>query len=206
MAKKYERDKREGNRRNQPQNPEREGPNRWPGGVREGEYGWSGQGEAERNWRDMGGRQNDRGWDRQPPYQRGEWNQNMGGGWNQGMPGNRENWRDRWNPPEQGQHAGRGPRSYKRQDNRIEEDVNEQLTRHSMIDASDIEVQVQDGEVTLRGYVDSRDAKRMAEDVAESVFGVKDIHNQIKVKQRAEGEGAKQDADASGKQRDRKAS
>src|SRR5262249_35013803 len=129
------------------------------------------------------------------------WDQRtMGGNWNQGG-WNRENWRDRSAMGMQGQYSGRGPRSFKRQDDRIEEDINEQLTRHPMIDATDIEVRVQDGEVTLQGHVDSRAAKRMAEDVAESVFGVKDVSNQIKIKSRDE-----DDTESSGKQRDRRAS
>src|SRR5262245_31926190 len=66
-----------------------------------------------------------------------------------------------------GPYAGLGPRNYQRRDSRIEEDVNERLTMHSMIDATDIEVSVENGEVTLRGQVDSRDARRLAEDIAE---------------------------------------
>jgi osmotically-inducible protein OsmY len=58
-----------------------------------------------------------------------------------------------------------------------------------MIDASDIEVSVQDSEVTLRGVVDHREAKWLAEEIAESVFGVKEVNNQLKVKQRGEAEG-----------------
>ena len=128
----------------------------------------------------------------------GEWNQT---GWNQG---GRQNWNERGGSM-QGQHSGRGPRSFKRPDHRIEEDINEQLTRHPMIDASDIEVNVQNAEVTLRGHVDSREAKRMAEDLAESVFGVKEVSNQIKIKNRGEGE-ERHENESSGKQRDRKAS
>lgn len=81
-------------------------------------------------------------------------------------------------------YSGRGPKNYKRPDNRIEEDINERLTDHSMLDATDIVVSVQDGEVTLRGHVDSRQSKRLAEDVAETVFGVKDVVNQIKIQPR----------------------
>ncbi len=44
--------------------------------------------------------------------------------------------------------VGRGPRSYRRSDARIEEDVNEELTRHPDLDAGDIEVKVENGEVT----------------------------------------------------------
>ena len=82
---------------------------------------------------------------------------------------------------ERGRYAGRGPRGYQRADDRIRDDVNERLTRHPDIDASDIEVQVNNGEVILTGTVDHRDAKRMAEDVAEEVFGVREVHNQLRV-------------------------
>src|SRR5579884_2129826 len=46
-----------------------------------------------------------------------------------------------------GMYAGRGPRNYKRSDERIQEDVNEQLTLHPGIDATDIEVSVHEGDV-----------------------------------------------------------
>jgi len=121
-------------------------------------------------------------------WNRCDWNQGMmGGNWNQNAERRRYDQGD-WNRGGwmQGQHAGRGPRSFKRQDDRIEEDINEQLTRHPMIDATEIEVKVQNGEVTLQGHVDSREAKRMAEDVAESVFGVKEVTNQIKIQFRGE--------------------
>lgn len=78
-------------------------------------------------------------------------------------------------------HAGRGPRNYQRSDDRIEEDVNEALTRHPALDPSDIEVKVLNGEVTLTGTVDSRQDKRMAEDAAEGCSGVRDVHNQLRV-------------------------
>ena len=99
------------------------------------------------------------------------------------------------------QHSGRGPRNYKRSDNRIEEDINDRLTQHGMIDATEVEVTVQNGEVTLRGNVDRREAKRLAEDIAESVFGVKDVNNQIKIKQRTDWEENKHENEPSGKQR-----
>lgn len=91
---------------------------------------------------------------------------------------------------ERGQFSGKGPKGYKRSDDRIREEINERLTDHPEVDASEIEVQVQDGNVTLAGSVDNRHAKRQAEDLAEQVSGVKDVQNQIRV-QRAEG-GARQ--------------
>jgi BON domain len=83
-----------------------------------------------------------------------------------------------------GPYTGRGPKGYRRADERIKEDVCDRLTQHGQIDASDIDVQVQNGEVTLSGVVDDRPAKRMAEDVVDSVSGVKDVHNQLKVRPR----------------------
>ncbi len=82
---------------------------------------------------------------------------------------------------ESGPYAGRGPKGYQRSDERIREDVNERLTDDDRIDASGIEVAVTGGEVTLTGTVESRRTKRHAEDLAESVRGVRDVHNQLRV-------------------------
>ncbi|QDK47373.1 BON domain-containing protein [Bdellovibrio sp. ZAP7] len=76
---------------------------------------------------------------------------------------------------------GRGPKSYTRSDDRIKEDVCEMLTRHSEIDANDIEVEVKNGEVTLSGTVNERRMKHMAEDLAERVSSVKEVTNNIRV-------------------------
>ncbi|MBA3893286.1 MAG: BON domain-containing protein [Gemmatimonadales bacterium] len=80
-----------------------------------------------------------------------------------------------------GRFAGRGPKGYRRSDDRIREDVSEELTRHPEIDASDIDVKVESGEVTLTGKVEDRQQKRLAEDLAERCSGVNDVHNQLKV-------------------------
>jgi hypothetical protein len=85
-----------------------------------------------------------------------------------------------------GPQTGKGPRNYQRSDDRICEDVSERLTQHGQLDASNIEVDVQNGEVTLKGTVNSRKEKRMAEDTADSVSGVKDVHNQLKIEQQGE--------------------
>lgn len=78
-------------------------------------------------------------------------------------------------------YTGRGPKGYKRSDERIQEEISDELTRHPEIDASDIEVQVQDGEVTLSGTVDDRKTKRLAEDLAEQCSGVQQVHNRVRV-------------------------
>jgi hypothetical protein len=79
-------------------------------------------------------------------------------------------------------HAGKGPKNWQRSDERIREELNEALARHPEIDASEIEVKVDGGEITLTGTVTSRRAKRQAEDVAERVFGASEVQNQIRVK------------------------
>ena len=86
-----------------------------------------------------------------------------------------------WRLP--GPYTGRGPRNYWRADERIQEDVCDRLTQAGQLDASDIEVQVSRGEVTLGGQVDSQQSKHMAEDIAKGVPGVRDMHNQINVRE-----------------------
>lgn len=81
------------------------------------------------------------------------------------------------------QHRGKGPRGYTRSDDRIKEDVNDRLTDDWAVDASDIEVDVENCEVTLTGEVTSREMKRRAEDVAEAVSGVKHVQNNLRIKQ-----------------------
>jgi osmotically-inducible protein OsmY len=79
------------------------------------------------------------------------------------------------------QHKGRGPKNYQRSDDRIKEDINDRLSDDWFVDASDIDVTVQNGEVTLSGHVDERTAKRRAEDIAEAVSGVKHVENRLRV-------------------------
>src|SRR6185369_12451239 len=79
---------------------------------------------------------------------------------------------------------GRGPKNYRRSDERIKEDVNDRLSDDYYLDASDVEVAVENSEVTLTGTVNSRNDKRRAEDIAESVSGVTNVENRLRVKQR----------------------
>ncbi len=77
--------------------------------------------------------------------------------------------------------TGRGPRNYRRPDERILEDVSDRLTDDAMVDASEIAVEVKQGEVSLTGTVKDRDQKRRAEDLAERVSGVKDVINALRI-------------------------
>jgi BON domain len=78
-------------------------------------------------------------------------------------------------------HRGRGPKNYQRSDERIREEVCERLTMDHDIDATDIDVSVSEGIVTLSGNVNERHAKRLAEDLCEAIPGVKDVQNQLRV-------------------------
>ena len=79
--------------------------------------------------------------------------------------------------------TGRAPRGYVRSDERIKEDLCDRLM-HSWIDAEDVDIQVRSGEVTLAGTVEDRASKRAIEDFADEILGVKDVHNQIRVRPR----------------------
>jgi osmotically-inducible protein OsmY len=83
----------------------------------------------------------------------------------------------------EGGHRGRGPKNYTRSDDRIKEDINDRLTDHDYLDASDIDVEVNAGEVVLSGFVHNRRDKRMAEDIVENITGVKNVENRIRVQQ-----------------------
>jgi hypothetical protein len=122
---------------------------------------------------------------RAPQDSEGYWGQGSGGG--QGVRGSGTGFSAAGNWMA-GPHSGRGPQGYQRSDARIEEDVCEHLTHHGMLDATGIQVHVENGEVTLTGTVESRQAKRLAEVILESISGVRDIHNQLRV-QRDQGQG-----------------
>jgi hypothetical protein len=94
---------------------------------------------------------------------------------------------DRWTGP----YAGRGPKGYRRSDERVHEDICERLSEHPSIDASDIEVSVHDGEVTLSGRVESRAIKHLTEAMTETVSGVKEVHNQLRVWTQESGTGSR---------------
>ena len=83
--------------------------------------------------------------------------------------------------PLAGSHRGRGPKGYRRSDQRIHEDICERLTEDRFIDASNIEVVVKEGEVILSGTVSSRGLKRRAEDLAELASGVAHVQNNLRV-------------------------
>lgn len=78
-------------------------------------------------------------------------------------------------------YKGRGPKSYRRSDERILEEVCERMTDAPDLNASTMEVEVKDAEVFIRGTASSRSEKRRAESIVEGVKGVRDVHNQLRL-------------------------
>lgn len=81
----------------------------------------------------------------------------------------------------QGPYAGKGPKGYKRSDQQMCEEANQALERNGRVDASEIEVSCDSGVLKLTGKVENRAAKRDAEECVESVYGVSDVMNELKV-------------------------
>ncbi|HEX8284029.1 MAG TPA: BON domain-containing protein [Pyrinomonadaceae bacterium] len=81
----------------------------------------------------------------------------------------------------EGKFRGRGPKNYRRSEERVREEVCDRLTDNEWLDASEVEVSIAAGEVILTGVVDSRYAKRLAENIAESVAGVSNVQNNLRV-------------------------
>ena len=87
-----------------------------------------------------------------------------------------------WRQP--GPHAGKGPKGYRRADESIFEEACQRLTQHGQVDASEIEISVEDGEITLSGSTADRRQKRAAEDAVASIRGVHDVHNRLTLPRR----------------------
>jgi hypothetical protein len=87
-----------------------------------------------------------------------------------------------------GPYTGRGPKGYKRSDQQIIEEACQRLERDGEIDASEIEVSAEDGVIRLRGTVHDRKAKRRAEECVESIYGARDVMNELRVEQQGGGE------------------
>lgn len=81
-----------------------------------------------------------------------------------------------------GRFYGVGPKGYRRSDERILEEMSDRLMTHPDVDASDIEVHVANGIITLTGTVPDRHQKRIADLIAEDIVGVDDVHNELHVR------------------------
>jgi hypothetical protein len=90
---------------------------------------------------------------------------------------------------QRGAFRGTRPRGYERSDERVRELACERLTEADL-DASDIEVKVSQGTVTLEGSVPARWMKHQAEDIIDDLGNVKDIQNHLRVSPREGAPGA----------------
>lgn len=68
-----------------------------------------------------------------------------------------------------------------RPDERIREDVCDRLTQLGPTDCTEIDVDVLDGVVTLRGAIHSDEARNKATTVVESVVGVRSVTNELRI-------------------------
>jgi hypothetical protein len=164
---------------------ERRRPEEWlgPESWRHGPYARPGREYREVDWRPPGyayadyARQNwgygPGGWrERRRDFRyRERGGEDRGGGW--------------WGWRHERRFENRGPKGYKRSDQRIMEDVCDEFMIDDRLDPSEIEVEVLDGVVILRGTVDHRHEKYLAEDIADSVLGVKDVDNRLRLSREA---------------------
>lgn len=74
-----------------------------------------------------------------------------------------------------------GPKGYQRSDERIREEICERLAHARHVDVRDVEVAVQSGVVRLTGNVQDRREKYSIEEIADDVFGVREIHNGLRL-------------------------
>jgi hypothetical protein len=59
----------------------------------------------------------------------------------------------------------------------VKEQLSDRLMDDDDVDASEISIEVKNGEVTLTGTVNSREEKRAAEEIAEQSPGVREVQN-----------------------------
>jgi hypothetical protein len=78
-------------------------------------------------------------------------------------------------------HRGQGPKGWARTDQQIYEAVCERLTRDRLIDARGIEVDVDEGVVTLRGLARAAADPRHAAELARDIAGVRDVRLELTV-------------------------
>jgi len=71
--------------------------------------------------------------------------------------------------------------AYQRSNERIHDEAREGIVHHDHVDASDISVRVERGEVMLEGTVPSHREKQMAEQDVNSLPGIKNVHNRLQV-------------------------
>lgn len=80
-----------------------------------------------------------------------------------------------------------GPKGYQRTDERIREEICDELMQTEHVDSSEVTVQVSAAKVTLDGTVPERWMKHAIEDLADACPGVQDVDNRIRIGSAARG-------------------
>jgi len=75
-----------------------------------------------------------------------------------------------------------GPKGYQRSDERIRDDICERLMYRDDLDVENVSIEVKEGRVRLDGEVPERRMRHEIEDICDSVLGVQDVENNIRVK------------------------
>jgi hypothetical protein len=76
----------------------------------------------------------------------------------------------------------KGHNMSKRLDEEIREEASEILKNHENIDATDINIRVEEGFIFLNGAVGSRDIRCVAEDCLKDITGVHEVVNKLTIK------------------------
>ncbi|HZE76510.1 MAG TPA: BON domain-containing protein [Gemmatimonadales bacterium] len=66
-------------------------------------------------------------------------------------------------------------------DEPIWEEIHDRLMGHPDLEVTEVEIEVEEGRVTLVGRVGSRESKWLAEELTRAVPGVQDVRNRLKV-------------------------
>jgi osmotically-inducible protein OsmY len=89
--------------------------------------------------------------------------------------------RDTPNRADTASSAARYPRGYGRPAEQIRDDIQERMHGHGYLDRSDIRVKVRDQEVSLQGTVTDERARRLAQEIAQGVAGVRRVDNMLEI-------------------------
>jgi hypothetical protein len=80
-----------------------------------------------------------------------------------------------------GGHRGKLPMNFAHSDERLREKICEMLADHDLIDPSNVDVKVKDGDVTITGSIEDRHQRRLIDDMVTNVPGVQDVHMSLKI-------------------------
>lgn len=98
--------------------------------------------------------------------------------------------------PAQQRARSRMPRSYRRSDERVREDICERLSADPRVDPGDVSVEVREGRVVLAGTVPERRMKYLIEDIAAECLRANEVDNRIAVARSGDGTAGEQSTGA----------